>query len=105
MRRILVTVLTILGFGCALMFLSYEYSVTSEKSPQGMSERKRTTLGLSFSPWYEWETRMDSDRTTTSGGVQLISWSWPVFLLGVGCLSVAWNLSRGKKPATPLVGS
>jgi hypothetical protein len=101
MRRTLITVFTILGLGCGLLFASYDKQETHESTFSGPSDHSRMRVGLSFSPWYEWETRNDASRQSSSGGVQLLSWSWPVLLVGLGFLAAAMHLTRNRTKGAP----
>src|SRR5207248_612988 len=91
------TFLCVVGIGCGLLFVSFE----REESTWPGGHETDVTIGLKFSPWFKQMTRQEPGRFTTTGGVQLLSWSWLTLLVGGVCLKLAWDLRPRTPPAPP----
>ena len=81
------------GILCCLTFLGRS-SIVSGTSPSGTAREEYVAFGVPFSPWYEsWETSENGRVVSTEWRVNILSWTWPVVLAGVGSL-VYWRRSR-----------
>jgi hypothetical protein len=94
MRRALRGGLTIVGLACLVVFGSFDYHGEVTTS----SQMTHVRIGLDVSPWYEWTEWDTPGRTEKSGGMRFVSWSWAVFVVGVGMLYGAWRLRPAKTP-------
>jgi hypothetical protein len=64
----------------------------TETTRSGTDQTTRFTRGLPFSPWYEEvEVRTAAGVESQRWVVQLNTWSFVVFLVGVVCCSLAWR--------------
>ena len=104
MRAAAQLVMVLVGVLCLVMFFSYELQYT-DKLVDPPIEIRRTTLGLSDSPWFERVETRQAGKFTETTNIQVDSWSWILLLIALVCLRKAWGMRRGSteplKESTP----
>ena len=89
------------GLLCCLSLVGYSTSGRSTSDGTHQRQESYVALGIPLSPWYESTTKLEDGRVISSKShINLLSWSWPVFLAGIGSL-VKWRRSRPGQASYP----
>ena len=86
--------LVLLGVLC--LVVCFWYSSGEDQVEDGT--RQRITVGLSFSPWYEYETVTRPDGSLASSNTGLTFWNLTtlVGIAALGCFKLATSLRVGR---------
>lgn len=88
------------GILCCLNLVVYIASVRSTSDGTHQRVESHLALGIPLSPWYESTKTVEDGRVIDSvWRIRLLSWSWPVFLAGVGLL-MKWHRSRPRQASS-----